>query len=541
MLELLIADARIVDGSGAPWFVGHVGLADGRIASIGEGPRPAAREVVDASGCYLAPGFVDVHTHDDLAMLREPGRFEKVAQGVTTIVTGNCSFSNYPFVEAGAGVLREHLGSLLGTVSEQEIFADHSGYSRALAAAGIGPNVVSLVGHGPLRLAARGYAAGAVTAEERSRMEALLDRQLQQGAAGLSLGLVYPPSSWADRQELVGLASVVARHGKLLAAHVRNYDNGLEDAIDEFVDLLRASGAKGLLSHLQVCGRENWGKMPALLDRLEAIRREGVDITCDMYPYTAGSSTILQLLPPSSQEGGIDAIVEKLAEPASRETLRRVVSGEVAADPNWQSKITQIGWHNLRIGGVEEPSLKRYEGRFIAEAADEERRDPFDLAAELIACDCGRTNLIMFQQDEGDLRRVLGHRLHMAGSDSIPRAGGKPHPRAAGTFARLIAGAGNADAPPLEEVIRRMTSLPAQRFGLWDRGLIKPGMAADLVLFGDAAGDRATYDDPRLPPVGVNAVLVGGVPVVEHGRATGQLPGRVLRANLPPPSQPEVS
>jgi N-acyl-D-amino-acid deacylase len=539
MLDTLIAGARIVDGSGAPWFVASVGIADGRIAGIFDGDGPAARRVIPAEGRYLAPGFIDAHTHDDLAFLRDRTRPEKTVQGVTTIVTGNCSFSPFPASGTGQDLVRQHLGSLLSTVGETEVFTDYAAFARALAAGGIAPNIVQLVGHGPIRLEIMGYANRAATADERAAMEALLDRQLAQGAAGLSLGLMYPPSSWADAGEMTGLARIVARHGGVLAAHIRNYDAEVETAIDEFLDIVRSAGAKGLLSHLQICGRDNWGRMPALLDRLERARRDGVDISCDMYPYTAGSSTILQLLPPSVQEGGIDAVIARLAGPDTRESIRRAVAGEPTNEPAWHSKVAQIGWSNIRIGGVEAKSHRRLEGLALDEAARQEGCDPFDLTAELIACDCGRTNIIMFQQDESDLTHVLAHRLHMTGSDSIPRSGGRPHPRAAGTFARLLAGALRPDAPvPLEETVRRMTSLPAQRFGLWDRGLVRPGMAADLVLFSAEAADRATYDDPRLPPVGIDVVMVAGQPVAELGAPTGRLPGRALtpglRRGLPP-------
>lgn len=531
MLDVLIKDCRVIDGTGAPWFRAHVGIADGRISGIFFGETPSATTVVTAGGAFLAPGFIDVHTHDDIAFLRSGVRKEKVLQGVTSIVTGNCSFSAYPFLEGGAMRLREHIGTLLGSVHPDEVFPDYAAYRSALHQKGLGPNLISLVGHGPIRLAVLGTEARPATGEERRQMEALLDAQLAQGAAGLSLGLIYTPSSYADTDELRGLAKVVAQHGRILAAHVRNYDAGIEQSIDEFLDLLEYSGAKGLLSHLQVCGSENWGKMPALLERLEEARRRGIDVACDMYPYTAGSSTILQLLPPSAQEGGVDAIIGRLSDPVERDVIRDAVVDNVTADLNWQSKATQIGWENIRIGGVETESHKRYEGRFFAEAADTENREPFDLASELIICDCGRTNLIMFQQDERDLREVLGHRLYMSGSDSIPRESGKPHPRGAGTFARLLgAYALKENLQSLEETVRHMTSLPAQRFGLWDRGVIRPGAAADLVLFNVGVIDGATYDEPTLPPAGIESVMVGGQFVVQQGTVRQAASGKVLDA-----------
>jgi N-acyl-D-amino-acid deacylase len=527
--DLLITNARIVDGTGAPWFPGHVTLRSGRIAAVHDlvpdwtGPR------IDAAGAWLAPGFVDAHTHDDLAFLRDGILAEKTRQGVTTIVVGNCSFAPYPFAPGKAGLTAGHFGSLLGQVTEAEVFAGCAAYRAAVMARGIAPNVVSLAGHGPIRLAVMGYDKRPATAAERAEMENLLAVQLQGGAVGLSLGLVYPPSSWSDDAELLGLSRVVAQHGRLLTAHVRSYDDDVEASIAEFIGLLRNSGAKGLLSHLQIAGMRNWGRMAGLLLMLEQARAEGIDISCDMYPYTAGSSTILQLLPPSAQEGGIAAIIARLKDTGERARLKDIIDGKRPGDPLWSSKVTQIGWGNIRIGGVEVESHKSFEGQTLEALGAAQGADPFDVASELIECDCGRTNIVMFQQSEDDLSRVLGHRLHMTGSDSIPRHGGKPHPRAAGSFARLLAASlAPGAAVPLEERVRRMTSLPAARFSLFDRGTIRPGQAADLVLFTDKVRDSATYDDPRLPPEGILRVLVSGRTIVDSGVPTNDRPGAAL-------------
>lgn len=527
MFDLVIERANIIDGTGSPWFKASVAINADRIVGFVAPGTQESHRTLNGEGYFLAPGLVDVHTHDDIAMLREPARLEKIAQGVTTIVTGNCSFSAFPYLDSDNSKIQEHLGSLLGRIEDGELFADFSSYRRALEGR-IGPNVVALVGHGPLRLAVLGYQTAAASSEQLDRMQGLLSFQLSQGAAGLSLGLVYPPSSWANNDELLALATVVKQHDKILSAHIRNYDNDVEVAIEEFLDLLRVTGAKGLLSHLQVCGSANWGKMNLLLDRLEAARAEGIDVACDMYPYTAGSSTILQLLPPSAQDGGIDGTVEKLSDPIARSRIKDIVSGSITDSLDWHSKVAQIGWHNIRVGGVEAPGMKKYEGRFIAEAAENENREPFDLAAELIACDCGQTNIIMFQQDEGDLKKVLRHRLHMTGSDSIPRNGGLPHPRGAGAFSRLLRKGFEPGGTPIEEIVRRMTSLPAQRFALWERGIVRPGMVADLVLFGPDVNDRATYDHPRLPPDGIKTVIIGGSVAVEEGRFTESFLGKVL-------------
>ncbi len=349
--DTLIKGARVLDGTGAPWFRADVRLSGGFITGIGPDLSAADAAVVEAEDRYLAPGFIDAHCHDDLAFLREPDRPEKALQGVTSIVVGNCSFSLYPAPPHATDLLRGHFGGLLGETAQSEVFADFSGYRAALEAPGIALNLVSLVGHAALRLAVMGYERRPATEAEIAAMQALLAAQLKAGAVGLSLGLVYPPSAFAERAELVALAETVRAEGGLLAAHVRSYEGGLLSSIEEFIDILTAAKVPGLLSHLQSAGRPNWGAIPAALARLEAARAAGIDISFDMYPYPAGSSYVLQLLPPAAQEGGLGALRARLADPAARADLRRWVE-QGSTDGHAQSKIALIGWGNVLISGV---------------------------------------------------------------------------------------------------------------------------------------------------------------------------------------------
>ncbi len=529
--ELLIRGARIIDGTGAPWFAGDVRIGgDGRLAEVGPSLRVESdAETLDADGRYLAPGFIDAHCHDDLICLREPERVEKAVQGVTTLVVGNCSFSLYPTAPQSAELLRQHFSGLLGETAADEVFDGFAAYRNALHRRGIALNLVSLVGHAALRLAVMGYQRRPATAAERTTMQAMLARQLADGAAGLSLGLVYPPSAYAEQPELIALAETVKTHGKILAAHIRSYEAGLMASTDEFLAVLHASKAPGLLSHLQSAGRPNWGNVPKAIAQLEAARRDGIDVSFDMYPYPAGSSYVLQLLPPEAQEGGLEALLTQLRNSEGREALRRAVE-EGNPDPAAaQSKIVLIGWDNVRVSGTSNPNLKRFEGKSMEAAAAEEGITPFDLMVRFIEEDAGQTAIVMFQLDEDDLHAACTHRLHMVGSDGLPRPGTKPHPRAYGTFPR-VAGPLTRDRRwfPLEDAVRRMTSVAAQRFGLTDRGLLRPGMAADLVLFDDRIEDRATFDDPTELAAGVHHVWVRGEAIVANGRVTGRRPGRVL-------------
>ena len=528
--HLLIRAARIIDGTGAPWFLSDLRIRAGRISGIGPDLPIDGAQVIDAGERYLAPGFIDAHCHDDLICLREPSRVEKAMQGVTTLVVGNCSFSLYPNTPQSAEPLRQHFSSLLGEIDPSEIFDSFAGYRDALHRQGIALNIVSLVGHAALRLSVLGYDRRAATAEERSTMQNLLARQLRDGAAGLSLGLVYPPSAYADPEELLALAETTRTHGKLVAAHIRNYEDGLGASIDEFLGILKNAKAPGLLSHLQAAGRPNWGKMPKALAQLEAARLAGVDISFDMYPYLAGSSYILQLLPPEALEGGLPALMAKLADPGARESLRRAVEEE---DPHAaKSKVAMIGWGNVRISGTSNPALKSLEGADMQAAAAAAGITPFDLMVRLILEDGGQTTIVLFQLDTADLKAACTHPLHMVGSDGLPRPGTKPHPRAYGTFPRVAGRLRREAWFSLEDAVRRMTSVAAQRFGLGDRGLIVAGKAADMVLFDDAIDDKATFDTPTLLPTGVQHVWVAGQAIVENGQSTGRLPGRVLGQGL---------
>ena len=529
--DLLIRGARIIDGTGAPWFAGDVRVSGGSIAAIGPSLAADGATVLDADGRYIAPGFIDAHCHDDLICLREPGRAEKALQGVTTLVVGNCSFSLYPTAPGSAELLRQHFSGLLGETAADEVFDSFAAYRAALHRRGVALNVVSLVGHAALRLAVLGHEPRAATADERVTMQRMLARELAEGAAGLSLGLVYPPSAYADAAELLALAGTVQAHGRILAAHIRSYESGLLSSIDEFLGILRDAAVPGLLSHLQSAGRPNWGRVPAALARLEAARADGVDVSFDMYPYPAGSSTLLQLLPPEAQAGGLDALQARLRDPDSREALRRAVE-EGSPDPRAaQSKVVLIGWNNVRISGTGNLDLKRFEGRSMADAAAAEGIAPFDLMVRLIEEDAGQTAIVMFQLDDGDLRAACTHRLHMVGSDGLPRPGTKPHPRAYGTFPRVAGRLVRDGWFPLEDAVRRMTSVAAQRFGLRGRGLLRPGMVADLVLFEEAIEDRASFDEPTELPSGVRQVWVAGAAIVADGVPTGRRPGRVLGHN----------
>lgn len=528
--DTIILNARIIDGTGAPWYRSSLGIKGDKIAKIGpfsEDDISLSLNVLDANDTYLAPGFIDSHTHDDSAIFSAPEQGSKTRQGVTTIVTGNCGFSTYP--NGDNDEIRSHLRTLLGNVPSEHFFGNFTSFKNHLTENKVGLNIASLVGHGPLRISVMGYEQREATPKEIDMMVQLLEDQLQQGAIGMSLGLVYPPSAYAGIEELVTLAKVVAKYDRLLSAHVRGYEGNLLTSIAEFLEILKESKARGLLSHLQAAGRPYWEiLMPIAIEMIESARSEqGIDIAVDMYPYLAGSSTILQLLPPSAMAGGLNELLRKLEDPEYREELRELTEG--GREPGWESKIALIGWENVVISSVVDESLKPFEGMNMTAAAEISNMTEFDFLLFVVVTDEGTTNIIMFQQSEVDLNKVMRSRLHMIGSDSIPRDGGKPHPRMYGSFPRVIGRMAKQDGLLfLEEAVRKATSLPAQRFGILDRGILRPQMTADIVLFSSEFLDSATFEEPTLPPVGLVSLWINGSQTIKDGQLLGALPGVVI-------------
>lgn len=524
----VIRNATVLDGAGIEPVVADVVVRDGRIASVGP-CHDRGITTIDGDGLLVAPGFIDCHCHDDLEMLRHPDRPEKVAQGITTVITGNCGFSLFPFTEASKPDLRRHAGSLLGAVAEGEVFTDFAAYSGALLERGLAINVAPLVGHGPLRLEALGFDSRPATSDEAQIAALRLESQLRQGATGLSLGLVYPPSAFAECDELLALCKVAARCAKPVAAHIRSYEAGLLDATHEFIYLLQASGARGVLSHLQAAGRSNWGLVIPALAALDDAVAVGVDVCFDMYPYLAGSSYALQLLPPSALAGGIEGLKAKFRSRESRGWLKSRLETRGRDEEGWESKVSLIGWEAVLVAGVATAGLKSLEGHSVSDAAKAANCEPFDILERLVLEDDGASALILFQLSDSDLRAAFTHPLHMVGSDGIPRCDGRPHPRAFGAFPRVLSKLVASDGwLSLPQAVRRMTSEPARRFALTDRGVIRAGAVADLVLFEPNFRDLATFEEPRRLAEGARYVWVGGQAILADGRPTGARPGRVL-------------
>ncbi|HEY7364362.1 MAG TPA: D-aminoacylase [Methylomirabilota bacterium] len=518
----------MIDGTGIAGGRADVGIRDEIIVAVGDLSRHSAGRTTPAVGRVVAPGFIDMHSHSDWRLWENRRAESKIRQGVTTEVVGNCGFSPAP-------VSTEHLEELRGFALHLPRGLDFrwrsvGEYLDAFDAEGTALNVIQLVGHGTLRVATMGFARRPPSERELAQMQRLLGQAIEDGAWGLSTGLIYAPGSYATTDEVVAVAQGARRRG-FYASHIRGEGATLLAAVEEAIHIGREADLPVQISHIKAAGRPNWGQVGQALTRIDAAVGEGLDVAADCYPYTASSTSLRTLLPDWALEGGIDTMLARLRDPEARQRIRR----DVEAPANGQGLLDRVGWENVMVAYC--ARRKDAEGRRLSELALARGLDPFDAALELIADEGGRGYMILFQLDEQDVRRALQHPRVMIGSDgsalapSGPLGEGKPHPRSYGTFPRVLGEyVREQRALSLAQAVHKMTGLPARRLGLKDRGIIKVGARADLVVFDPkAVADRATYSDPHRYPTGIGDVIVNGRFVVRQGEHTGSLPGRLLR------------
>ncbi|SOD58886.1 N-acyl-D-amino-acid deacylase [Streptomyces zhaozhouensis] len=522
MAELLIRGALVVDGSGRPPERADVAVDGGRIAAVG-GAGLTGRRVLDADGLALAPGFVDMHAHSDLSLLTEPAHTAKVAQGVTCEVLGQDGLSYAPVDDTTLPQVRQAIAGWNGDPPGLDFdWRDVAGYLDRLDR-GVAVNACYLVPHGSVRMMAMGWAARPADEAELDAQRALVAEGLRQGAVGLSAGLTYPPGMYAPTDELVALCRVVAEHGGFFAPHHRSYGAGALDAYAEMVEVARRAGCPLHLAHATLNFSVNRGRAGELLALLAAAERDGVDLTLDSYPYLPGSTTLAALLPSWAAEGGPAATLARLRDPAALARVRHDL--EVAGSDGCHG--VPVEWETIRIAGSRDRAAL---GATVAELAARDGREPFEVCVGLLLGDALSTAILQLVGDEENVRALMRHPAHTGGSDGL-LATARPHPRGHGTFPRYLGRyVRELGVLGLAECVAHLAGTPARRLGLADRGLVRAGYRADLVLFDpETVADNATFDEPRLPPSGIPFVLVGGVPVIDDGRPTGALPGRALR------------
>lgn len=515
-MDLLLEGARLIDGTGAPAREVSVGVEGGTIAYIGE-DRVEAAETVDLGGLVLAPGFLDIHAHSDYPPLQDPRGMSRVHDGVTLEVSGNCGMSPFPLCDAEA----HHEAGLYPGLEVD--WRDFDQYLDRLRGAGMGLHRAWLVGHGTLRARVMGYDDRPPTPDEQAEMERQLDADLAAGAAGFSTGLIYAPGCYAQPDEVIGLARVVARHDKLYASHIRGEGDTLLEAIDEVLHVGEEAGVRTQVSHLKASKPHNWPKIHEAISKIEAARQRGVDVMADRYPYTATSTALSAVLPGWAMVGGAEAAARRCADPEERGKLLEFLRGRHPVE-YWQR--VQLA----TMGGRDAPEV---EGKRVAEVAAERGQDPYEVALDLLVESEAGSEAVYHVLDEENLRTVLKTPWVMIGSDGTavacdgPTARGRPHPRFFGSFARVLGRyARDEKLFSLEEAVAKMTSMPADRLGLTDRGRVTVGSRADLVAFdAETVRDRATFEAPYAYSEGILHVWIDGRRVVAEGAHTGVLAG----------------
>jgi len=529
MEDLLVRNGLIVDGSGTPAYRGDVLIRGDSIAGAGHVTQ-SARKVIDADGMAVCPGFIDLHTHADMGILACPAASNYVMQGVTTAVTGNCGLTLAPCSAKHLEDLELYLRPFLPSVMPAFTWKSFGDFLQVMEEAVPAVNLVPMVGHGTLRIAVMGFENRPCTERELETMKELLDESLREGCHGLSTGLIYPPGSYSNLDELEALFSVLKRHAAFYSSHLRSEGRNLEESVLEAIHLAGKYGVSVELSHHKACPQPNWGKVKHTLAFIREARSRGVEVRCDAYPYDGTSTTVTALLPPETLEGGVPRLLARIADPAQRRDIIRKIT---AFPEDEDSFIRDVGWDNIHI--VSCPKGSEIEGRALSSVVGPlPAEDQANRFLEWLLSVEGEALMVSRSMSEADVERVLRDPDSIIASDSWvsdPEAPGKCHPRAYGTFPRLIGRyARERGLMSLEEAVRKISGLPAAKIGLKDRGLIAPGMKADLTLFDpERFLDTATYADPKRYPAGLHTVVINGKIVVENGENSGIRPGRVIR------------
>lgn len=526
--DLIVKGGTVFDGLGNEAIVADIGIKENLIQKIGKIPAAQGKSVIEAEGLTVCPGFIDVHEHTDTGLLVNPKAESAIRQGTTTLVSGNCGSSPFPLAKE----TYEELKTILKEEYDLDLtWDDIAGFYSRLEEQGMALNYSSLVGHGEIRGKAMGFNDRPPTQAEMEKMKSLVEENIREGALGLSSGLEYSPGSYAQPDEIIELCRVVAGLNGVYATHMRDEGDFLLESLDEAIDVARKTGVSVEISHFKIAYPRNWTKVDEALARVEEAKKEGISIFCDRYPYIAGSTGLSFYFPLWARQGTTEEFLARLQDSKLESKLRAHVV---------EQEIKLGSWDKVVIASVSTAENRQFEGKSVLQGAMELKKDPFSFMRDLLIQEKNRVGMVTFIMKEENLVKILGHPLVGVGSDGSaiapygPLGRGKPHPRHYGTFPRVLGKYVREEKiVPMAEMLKKMTSIPAEKFGFQKRGSLQEGFYADIVLFdAERVIDKATWTDPHQFPVGIEYVLVNGQVVIKRGEHTGNLPGMVLRKQI---------
>lgn len=526
-LDILLKNGTVIDGSGSPGKIMDIGTKENRIRFMGQNCPLSAERILSVKGLIVSPGFIDVHTHSDISFLVEPSGGSKLRQGVTTEIGGNCGDSVAPRKAENDEVYREQMKQRYNISVD---WTDFTGFFKRLEKEGIGINFCTLTGLGTIRAIVMGEDNRRPTGEELSKMKEMIETSMKEGSLGISSGLEYVPSSFAERDEIVELAKAAAKYNGIYATHIRNEDDYVQEAVTEALDTAEKAGISLEISHLKACREKNWHKVDDILRRIHEAAGKGVNVNFDRYPYTAYNTSLSNLFPLWVREGGTEKFIERLKDSSLLEKMKQEVLYKVNSTGSWDSFL---------ISSIGSEKNKKYQGKTVKKIAQETNSDPFEFTRQLLIEENSRVSMVGFAMSDENTKKVLADPLCMIGSDgavlstSGPLARGNPHPRNYGTFPRAIAKYVRDDKIcSLEEMIRKITSAASKKFRLLNRGLLTEGFFADITVFDyEKIQDKATFSEPHRYPEGITYVIVNGKVVLDNNNFTGKLPGKILKLN----------
>jgi N-acyl-D-aspartate/D-glutamate deacylase len=529
--DLLIRGGRIVDGTGNPSFLGDVAIRGNRIMAMGHLGGATAKHTVDAAGLTVAPGFIDMHNHSDYTLLADGNAQSMIRQGVTSMVLGEGGSA------APVGGKQPRQSRRVMESGGEPDWTDFNGYFARLLRQGISTNVASYVGSSQIWTYVRGEQAGPPTAAELDQMRALVRQAMEQGALGVSSSLSGPPGSWIDTDTLVAMCEAAAPYGGSYSTHMRTEGRGVFESVAEAIEIGRRAHVPVDIIHLKIAEHTMWGQMPELVATIARARDQGVQVQTNVYPYRAGQNNLASIIPPWAHEGGSQALIGRLKDPALRPRLENEILHGIPGS-NWYDHYTATGgWEGMLLVSLSNPQYKKFEGMRMNQVIEAVGKPPLDVLFELLEANGGSVPTVYFHHSEEDMRYALKQPFASIGSDGTavategPLAAGHPHPRYYGTFPRILGRYVREEKVlTLEEAIRKMTSANAAKIGAFDRGLLRPGMMADVTVF-DAGRiiDHATYEKPHQYATGVEYVIVNGQIVLDRGGHTGARPGVILK------------